>query len=550
VAASILVVVVAFGVAVSQSRPPSIAALAPNVQQHAHQKSLQGNQGASALGASAPTGVPATPTPAASANAAGGPNATPTPNALANRPVQLHCFGSPPHQTDDPQSPPCKQSFAGSNGGSTARGVTANTIYVAWPDLEIGFPGVENATYTKDLATYFNNHFEMYGRHIELVGYNVDGSGFSTAGAQKQVQDADMAAGLHGGVFASLAYAPVGGTAFYYYDRLAQDGVLSVQSAPLLVSESHLASSAYLWSTLPGYDKIETNLGNLYCNQLKGQKPLYAGPPTPPAQAWGNRKIAVFYETTTGSLAIDPQPLVNALNACGAQATAQALSDDSASNTAAINRMQQNQDTTVACLCNAIQLADLMSAGSQQTFFPEWLVSDEQFLAIDSAGAQQKFPTEQQGHVIGIGYNNEFLDPSNEFWYRAVKEVDAAQSYSQRSQNVYAYYRYEELMMLASGIQQAGPNLTAQSFQQGLYDTQFSNVGHGARPFFQAAVGFGPGDHSFFDDAAAIWFSTADTSYTGDQGQNGTYCYSHGGDRSQDWLRPSPVFYQQPCRGG
>src|SRR5581483_8446781 len=110
VAASILVVVVAFGVAVSQSRPPSIAALAPNVQQHAHQKSLQGNQGASALGASAPTGVPATPTPAASPNAAGGPNATPTPNALANRPVQLHCVGSPPHQTDDPQSPPCKQS--------------------------------------------------------------------------------------------------------------------------------------------------------------------------------------------------------------------------------------------------------------------------------------------------------------------------------------------------------------------------------------------------------------------------------------------------------
>jgi hypothetical protein len=549
VAASILVVVVAFGVAVSQSPPPSIAAFAPEVQQHAHQKSLQGEQGASALGAATPTGVPATPTPAPSGNAGG---ATPTPNPLAGRPVQLHCFGTPPHQTDDPQSPPCKQSFSGNNGGSTYHGVTGDTIYVAWPDMTPGFPPIENGTFTLDMQTYFNSHFEMYGRHIELVSFPISGGqgAFSSPSAQAQVQDADKAAALKGGTFASIAYAPVGGTAFYYYDRLAQDGVVSVQSAPLLETEAHLASSPYLWSTLPCYDKVEANLGDLYCNQLTGASPKYAGPPTPPAQAWGNRKIAVYYETTSNGLAVDPQPLVNTLNACGVPATAQALSDDSGSNTAAVNQMQQSQVTTAACLCNAIQLADLMTAASHQTFFPEWLVNDEQFLSIDSAGPQQKFPTEQQSHVIGIGYNNEFLDPSNEFWWRAVKEVDATQAYAQHSWNVYAYYRYEELMMLATGIQQAGPNLTPQTFEQGLYDTRYSNVGHGAAPYYQAAVSFGPGDHSFFDDAAAIWFSTGDNSYTGDQGQNGTYCYSHGGDRSQDWLKPSPVFYQEPCRGG
>jgi hypothetical protein len=432
--------------------------------------------------------------------------------------------------------------------------VTGNTIYVAWPDMTLGFPAAENKALTDDLVKYVNSHFEMYGRQIVLRKLDITGGagGFSSPTAQQQVQDADTAAGLNGngGIFASLAYAPVGGTAFYYYDRLAQDGVLSVQSAPLLETEAHLASSPYLWSTLPGYDKVEANLGNLYCNQLKGHLPEHAGPPTPPAQTWGTRKIAVFYETTSNGLAVDPRPLVATLNGCGVSVTAQALSNDSGSNTAAINQMQQSQATTVACLCNATQLAGLMSAGSHQAFFPEWLVNDEQFLSVDSAGPQQQFPTEQQGHVIGTSYNNEFLDPSNEFWYRAAKEADPALAYSQHSWNVYAYYRYEELMVLASGIQQAGPHLTAQSFQQGLYDTQYGNVGHGARPYYQAAVSFGPGDHSFFDDAAAIWFSTSDTSYTGDQGQNGTYCYSNGGDRSADWLKPQPVFYQEPCRGG
>ena len=112
VAASILVVVAAFGVAVSQSRPPAIAAFAPEVQQHPNQKSLQGQQGASALGASAPTGVPSTPTPTPAPGASGA-HATPTPNLLAGRPAQLRCSGAPPRQTEDPQSPPCVQSFDG-----------------------------------------------------------------------------------------------------------------------------------------------------------------------------------------------------------------------------------------------------------------------------------------------------------------------------------------------------------------------------------------------------------------------------------------------------
>jgi hypothetical protein len=257
----------------------------------------------------------------------------------------------------------------------------------------------------------------------------------------------------------------------------------------------------------------------------------------------------VYYETTSNGVAIDPRPLVSTLNGCGAGVTAQALTDNSGSNTAAVNQMEQNGVTTVACTCSPPQLADLMNAATDQGYFPEWLVSNEQFLAYDQSG--ENFPAAQQSNVIGIDFNDEVLDPANQFWYHAAREGDPSYTYQQSSQDVYGYYRYEELLMLAAGIQQAGPNLTPQSFEQGLYATRFSNAGHGAAPYYQAAVSFGPGDHSFHDDAAAVWFSASGTSYTTNQGNTGTYCYSHGGDRSQDWLQPRPQFYGgQACRGG
>jgi hypothetical protein len=547
VALLILVVVAAFGVAVSQSAPPPIAAFAPDVQQHAHQKSLTGQQNAGALGASTPTGVPASPTPTPAA-ATPTPRPTPTQNLLAGRPASVRCYGSPPHQTEDPQSPPCRQSFDGDNGGATAPGVSRDTIRVAWPRLANGFPPPDNDAVIKDLAGYMNAHFQFYGRHIELVPLTITGGSFGTASAQQQSADADTAA--RSGVFASIGYSPEGGTAFYYDNELARDGVVSVNSAPLLQTEAQLAATQYTWSTVPGYDRVEANLGNLYCHQLKGAPPAYAGPPTPPATAWGARKIAVYYETTTNNIPVDAQPLVDTLNACGVQVTAKALSGGT--ETAAVNDMQQHGVTTVACLCSAAQLNPLMSAADNQAYFPEWMVSNEQFLTYD-AGPQMDFPAQQQSHVIGIDFNNELLDPQNEFWYRATREVDPAFAYQQTSQNIYSYYRYEELLLLAAGIQQAGPALNAGSFQQGLYATRFGNDGHGAAPYYQAAVSLAPGKHSFYDDAAAVWYSASAQSYTTNQGNTGSYCYSRGGQRSQDWSQPPPpAFYDTSaaCRGG
>ena len=68
---------------------------------------------------------------------------------------------------------------------------------------------------------------------------------------------------------------------------------------------------------------------------------------------------------------------------------------------------------------------------------------------------------------------------------------------------------YRSLLMLASGLQLAGPGLTAETFDAGLSATAFPNPGAGKAPLYQASVGFDDLDHGMVDDVALVrWRSS------------------------------------------
>src|SRR3546814_17186314 len=58
---------------------------------------------------------------------------------------------------------------------------------------------------------------------------------------------------------------------------------------------------------------------------------------------------------------------------------------------------------------------------------------------------------------------------------------------------------YYQMYILAIGIQLAGPNLTPETFQAGMYAYP-GGVG------LRGTWGFGPGDHTPTDDYRAIWW--------------------------------------------
>ncbi len=63
---------------------------------------------------------------------------------------------------------------------------------------------------------------------------------------------------------------------------------------------------------------------------------------------------------------------------------------------------------------------------------------------------------------------------------------------------------YRSLLLIASGIQMAGPHLTAQSFQAALWNATFPNP---PSTIMAGKVGFGGGSYAMTVDGAGMWYN-------------------------------------------
>jgi hypothetical protein len=107
--------------------------------------------------------------------------------------------------------------------------------------------------------------------------------------------------------------------------------------------------------------------------------------------------------------------------------------------------------------------------------------------------------------------------------------------------------KYQQLLLLASGIQMAGPNLTPETFEKALHETQFPNPD---LPIHEGSVGFPNRSYSWTMDAAEIWYDPATPSPFPELGP-GTWCYVDGGIRRgpTEFRREDPErLLEGPCR--
>lgn len=126
-------------------------------------------------------------------------------------------------------------------------------------------------------------------------------------------------------------------------------------------------------------------------------------------------------------------------------------------------------------------------------------------------------------------------------WFAALQPVMNTPGMSLRTVVSIGEFVYPELMLLASGIQAAGPALTSDTFAAGLMTAHFPNPDPGRAPYYQPSVGFGPGDHSFYDDYNVSWWSdAADALDIGvNQSAKGSWCYLDQGARFRAGGYPS-----------
>ncbi|HVE76017.1 MAG TPA: hypothetical protein VND22_04515 [Actinomycetota bacterium] len=528
---AIVVLIAAFTISKREPPPPTIAEFAPQAQEQIREAPNEQSFG-EAGGPGDPRGE-------------GGENpafATEEEEAI-DVPRVRRCVGDPPRQTEDPQSPPCVPYWSGENGGETSRGVTANEIIVALP-----FVFFEDLGAIRDLANHVNKRYELYGRKIVLKEYTPRGNISSHPNIEQEHADAQQV-DQEIGAFASLSTGLRWGQEHHYYDELARRKILSVaHGAGGQLTEERLKEFApYQWAVLPGMDTMLRNYAEFVCNGLAKKPPRFAGAKE---QLETERVFGLIYQRTTDGNTPDISPLEDGLDRCGVTLKVK-LEDNPSADTGrnAGNLMIQMSGegvTSIICLCQCNDVRDhMMPASSGQGYFPEWLLST--YINNDVDNCHRTSPPDQSRSIIGLTFGNKHLLREDMPWYWALKEVNSSYNPGEGS-----YYhlsaRYASLLLLASGIQMAGPNLTPETFAAALQKTRFPNPGAGLAPYYQARVGFEGGKHTMIGDAGMFWYDAAAQSAI-EPSQVGAVCFVDLGLRYRlgRWPKEEPRFRQGPC---
>lgn len=479
---------------------------------------------------------------AASASASAAASPSGPPDVIVPR--QHSCVGDPPRQIDDPQSPPCVPFFTGDNGGATAPGVTRDEIRVAAP-FGTFFTGDPTPQY-QAIVNYFNSHFEFYGRKIRLLTYAARGDNFAYPNPPDMIADATQVAdSLH--AFASLGYPDRKGAEHTYYDELARRKVIAVvgRDTALGTESYYAARDPYEWTRGTTVDTQFRNYGQFLCASLADKAPQYGGPPYPFTPQPTVRSFGVLVNQATDGTKPDPAPLLSALAACGVKPFVETAPEtmDARDAVNPVLQMIQQKVTSVICICDVGSARDYLTAASGQSYRPEWLMGT--YLNNDLDNSFSNSTPEQAKDVLGITFSDKLLRVSDQPWYTALRQGDPSVPVPGNNGPISFY---QNLLLLASGIQMAGPNLSPATFAAALHRTVFPDPGAGAAPFYQATVGFPGSSHAMRIDAAMYWYDPTRSSVA-DPTSNGRVCYVGKGTRfSVDhWPNGDPAFQDGVC---
>lgn len=312
-------------------------------------------------------------------------------------------------------------------------------------------------------------------------------------------------------------------------------------------SEAFMASRhPFVWQYTVGIEHIQTTLGRWACARLAGRPPRTGGP-----IGGGNRVFGIMVQDETVDRPVDLQPLQAALSACGARAVHEervTVGDlNGASN--AVLRMKTEGVTSVFCLCVHNDAFAIMTAANAQAWEPEWLLSSYGRMDRNFSYHLFPYPSSQLENAIGLTFVPRQIKPGNEPMRWAQSEMGQTADTSDTDLAVWnVNVKYRSLLLLASGIQMAGPRLTPETFAAGLHKARFPNPDH---PNIPGKVDFSTGDHTMTQDYAEWWWSPRDSSPYSEEGQ-GTVCYVANGLRHPVLEAPTTPdrFFEAPCYNG
>ena len=409
--------------------------------------------------------------------------------------------------------PPCVPAASATSapsGGATAPGVTANTIKVGYfsakPDPTFDAllkaagaydPPSASAQAYKDYTAIYQGRYELYGRKVQLV--KIQGSGTSTDEVAAKA-DADQAAA--DGVFAVMG-GPTQAQSFE--TELARKHILCLGTCVISSPASVLQQDApYLWGNGPTPEQTALMTTELIQKQLLGKNAVYGGA----AVKSKPRTFALLsYDTPDGEYRSSWDQFYTDLQNIKAPVVGHisyflnlaSLASDART---VASKLKATGATTIVFTGDPIFPEYLTKAMTQQNYFPEWVMAGT--VLADTNVFARTFDQTQWDHAFGLQ-----LIPA-----RVPKEQQDAYSVHQwwfgtppPTQNNYAIVK-GDVELLMDGLQLAGPNLTADTFRDGLYHAPPFATGNTLKAFATFGNhGFWKGtDYGGLDNAGILYW--------------------------------------------
>ncbi|HET6811337.1 MAG TPA: hypothetical protein VFH50_10035 [Acidimicrobiales bacterium] len=382
------------------------------------------------------------------------------------------CGGQTEQIPGDPYSPPC-MTFSGSNGGGTSTGVTANAVNVSFrvtsdqsfqqtlaqlAGAQLADTNADTERTIQVLAQYFNSHFQFYGRKLAFHFYNGQGSLSNELLGQGQAQaEADALTAKQMGVFADMSAE----SEPYAADLAAQK--IMAFGDPYLSRDWHQQHAPYGWSVATDGTDVAQIAADYTVQKLcpNGKPASFAGGNLKNAP----RKFALLApENSWYQVSVDVAQSYGNQHHCAGTKYTYSLDLGTMSQQAAnlISKLKADGVTTIECGCDPIFPVYLSGQGAQQGYFPEFVVVGTALTDQDYVG--QLYNQQFQSHAFGISPNGPTVPYTQTIGYAAYKSIDP-----KTEPAFFVNLIYAQMDMLAIGIQMAGPQLTPQSFQQGMF---------------------------------------------------------------------------------
>jgi hypothetical protein len=436
-------------------------------------------------------------------------------------------------------APPCVEPFEGDNGGATSPGVTADTVkvveYIADPTLDpltaatVRGAGADvnpetNAETVQGFADLYNRLYETYGRRVDVEVYTGTGAGDDLEAAK-----ADAIA-----IAEKDPFIVIGGpqqSSQVFSTELASRGIICAGTCATAIPEGIVDDYApYIWQTGPTPDQAAALAAEMIGKLAGPGKAEFAGDDATRAK---DRVYGLLhYDNPDGDFEPVFRAYVDQLADNGIE-----LATD-VEFTLDLARAQENARTNIARLKDAgvttviytgdpLTPASLTAEATAQDYHPEWILGSSYLMDTSLFARQTDMQQWKNGFGISLisGRGAQETDGAFRIWDWAYGGLPPNNNANLLNAGM--------LTTVFPGIHLAGPELTPETFRDGLYRYPPSGGGPTQAQISRGEHGVWPDtDWGGSDDATIVWF---DPTATGDDevGNDGVglYRYADGAQR-------------------